>query len=211
MTEKRQHHALSWWLVCTAALMSSVNLQAEVLLLDDFSGPALDTTTWGLANWTIGDRTQFGNTPVFSSEPGLDGTTDYISLPLDTFNPNYPGQRVLGTEIYSLTNFDNAGGIEYLARARLNTGQPGLVAAFFTYNQKRQKGRWLSDEIDFEVLSKQATNQVLLTSWNDWGAPGSDYEDGIHHLGGYVSPTGSTGRTGMTTPCAGIPTGWNGM
>jgi len=191
MPEKHAKHVLAWWLGCCAALAWSLNVQAEqILLFDDFSGPGLNAATWGLATWTIGDRTQFGNTPVFNTE----GVVNFISLPLDTFNPNLPGQRVLGTEIYSLTNFDNTGGVEYLARARLNTSQPGLVAAFFTYNQKRQKGSWLSDEIDFEVLSKQLTSQVLVTSWNDWGAPGSTYQDGTHHLGGYVYPAGYNWR-----------------
>lgn len=166
--------------------LCTVSAQAEeILLWEDFSGPVLDTATWGLANWTIGDRTQFGNTPEFSTVNGV----DFISLPLDTFDPDFPGERVLGTEIYSLQNFDNTGGIEYLTRARLSTSQPGLVAAFFTYNQKRQKSTWISDEIDFEVLSRQSTGQVLVTSWNDWGAPNSNYEDGNHHLGAYVFPT----------------------
>jgi len=176
-----------WVACCALAGLCNVTAQAEeILLWDDFSGPVLNTATWGLANWTIGDRTQFGNTPEFSVASGV----GYVSLPLDTYNPNFPGQRVLGTEIYSLQNFDNTGGIEYLARARLSTGQPGLVAAFFTYNQTRQKRTWISDEIDFEILSNQSTGEVLVTSWNDWGAPNSGYEDGIHHLGGYVFPGG---------------------
>ena len=39
------------------------SLAQEVLLFDDFNGPALDTSTWGVATWNIGDRTQFGNQP----------------------------------------------------------------------------------------------------------------------------------------------------
>lgn len=155
----------------------------EILLFDNFNAAPLDTSIWGLATWNIGDRTQFGNQPEFGSE----GQDTYIRLPLDTYNPNMPGQLLLGTEIFSLQNFSNEGGIEYLARARLATDAPGLVAAFFTYNQRRQKGRWISDEIDFEVLSKQSFNGVLMTSWNDWGAPGSDYEDGIHHRGAFLN------------------------
>ena len=156
----------------------------EIPLFDDFDGPALDTSTWGLADWTIGDRTQFGNQPEFAVERvDPQNPVTFIRLPLDSYSPVQPGQRLYGTEIYSLQNFDNAGGVEYLARARLATNFPGLVAAFFTYNQRRQQGRWISDEIDFEVLSKQPTDSVLVTSWNDWGAAGSDYEDGVHHLG----------------------------
>ena len=168
-------------------LLAGSALQAnEILLFDDFDGPGLNGGLWGLATWNIGDRTQFGNAPVFAG----DSTVTYIRLPLDTYNPNAPGQRVLGTEIYSLQNFEAAaGGIEYRARARLAETQGGLVAAFFTYNQRRSKGRWLSDEIDFEVLSNWP-GEVLVTSWDDWGAPGSDYEDGVHHRGAMLAPTG---------------------
>ncbi len=166
----------------------------EVILFDDFSGPDLDGGTWGLATWNIGDRTQFGNTPQFA----VDGGTNFIILPLDTYNPDNPGNLVLGTEIYSLENFDLEEGVEYLARARLTSETTGLVAAFFTYNQKRRRGRWLSDEIDFEVLSKQPLNRVLVTSWNDWGAPGSNYEDGIHHLGAFLDLPGFDWRSWNT-------------
>jgi hypothetical protein len=178
----RISHFFKLYPVAVAALLSASPawLEAqEPLLLDDFDGAPLNTSTWGLADWNIGDRTQFGNQPEF----GSDNADTFISLPLDTYNPNLPGQRVLGTEIYSLQNFNNTGGIEYLARARLRSHAPGLVAAFFTYNQKRQKGGWISDEIDFEVLSKQAFSKVLMTSWNDWGTAGSNYGDGVHHLG----------------------------
>jgi hypothetical protein len=173
---------LSAVIVAASLSMAAPALHAEdILLFDDFDGPPLDTATWGLANWTIGDRTQFGNQPTFAD----DGTQTYIRLPLDTYNPGAPGQRVLGTEIYSLQNFElGVDGIEYLARARLSETQGGLVAAFFTYNQRRNKGRWLSDEIDFEVLSNWP-GQLLMTSWDDWGAPGSDYEDGVHHKGAF--------------------------
>jgi len=168
------------------ALATTVTVADETVLFDDFDGPQLDTGTWGLADWNIGDKTQFGNTPEIVS----DGADDYIILPLDTYNPAKPGSLVLGTEIYSLQNFDVGEGVEYLARARLVSQTPGLVAAFFTYNQKRKRGQWQSDEIDFEVLSKQADDRVLVTSWNDWGAPGSDYEDGVHHLDAFLQISG---------------------
>ena len=161
---------------------STVLEAEEILLFDDFNNPPLDTATWGLASWNIGDRTQFGNQPTFATSEG----TSFITLPLDTWNPNLPGERVLGTEIYSLEAFNNSDGIEYLTRARLVSEKPGLVAAFFTYQQKRRKGKWISDEIDFEVLSKQPLDRVLVTSWNDWGAVGSDYGDGVHHLGAFL-------------------------
>lgn len=162
----------------------SVAQAEEILLFDDFDEAPLDTGTWGLATWNIGDRTQFGNQPEFAAE----GEDTFISLPLDTWNPAAPGQRVLGTEIYSLKNFNvDPAGIEYRVRARLGEQQGGLVAAFFTYNERRQKGRLLSDEIDFEVLSNWP-GEVLVTSWDDWGAPGSDYDDGVHHRGAMLTP-----------------------
>ena len=178
---------LSAALTAATLTIAASGLNAEqIVLYDDFDGPALDTSTWGLATWTIGDRTQFGNQPTFAD----DGAQTYIRLPLDTYDPGAPGQRVLGTEIYSLQNFElSADGIEYLARARLNESQGGLVAAFFTYNQRRNKGKWLSDEIDFEVLSNWP-GQLLMTSWDDWGAPGSDYEDGMHHKGAFPALSG---------------------
>jgi hypothetical protein len=158
----------------------------EILLFDDFDAAPLNNGIWGLATWNIGDRTQFGNQPLFTS----DAEQTYVRLPLDTYNPGAPGERVLGTEIYSLENFAvDANGIEYLTRARLDEAQGGLVAAFFTYNQHRRKGRWLSDEIDFEVLSNWP-GEILVSSWDDWGAAGSDYEDGVHHLGAMLSPDG---------------------
>ncbi len=160
-------------------LVPAMATAQQTLLFDDFDAAPLDSSIWGLASWNIGDRTQFGNQPEFHTD--ADGS--YITLPLDTYNPNLPGQRVLGTEIFSLQRFDNPEGVEFLTRARLNTEMPGLVAAFFTYSEKRQKGRYVSDEIDYEVLSKQGFNRVLVTSWDNWGAAGSNYEDGVHHLG----------------------------
>jgi hypothetical protein len=173
-------------LLCAGVFAFGAAAADEVVLFDDFAGPVLDATTWGVANWNIGDKTQFGNTPEFAA----DDLDDYIILPLDTYNPANPGALVLGTEIYSLQNFDLGEGVEYLARARLASATPGLVAAFFTYNQKRKRGQWQSDEIDFEVLSKQPAGNVLVTSWNDWGAPGSTYFDGVHHLGEFLKISG---------------------
>ncbi len=174
------------FLVLALVSASPVAQAEEILLFDDFDSASLDTGTWGLATWNIGDRTQFGNQPGFAVE----GADTFIRLPLDTWNPAAPGQRVLGTEIYSLQNFNlDPAGIEYRMRARLDTQQGGLVAAFFTYNERRQKGRWLSDEIDFEVLSNWP-DEVLVTSWDDWGAPGSNYDDGVHHLGAMLMPDG---------------------
>lgn len=171
------------WFTVLAVLGLAADASADVILLEDeFNGPALDPQ-WNLATWFIGDRTQFGNQPTFGSD--ADGTT-FITLPLDTYNPNLPGERVFGTEIWSAEAFDNgAGPIEFRTRARLRVHAPGLVAAFFTYNERRRRGRTLSDEIDYEVLSKQPLDRVLATSWNDWGAPGSNYDDGVHHLGGF--------------------------
>ena len=67
---------------------------------------------------------------------------------------------------------------------RTNMTARGAVTSFFTYSQAAGTG--YAHEIDYEFLTNQingkATNhQVLATSWKDWGAPGSNYNDGTHH------------------------------
>ncbi len=174
--------------VVAAGVLGAVDGAAaqQVLLFDDFAGPTLDASVWGIGTWEIGDRTEFGNAPTF----GVEGSDAFVTLPLDTYNPGRPGQRLLGSEIYSLERWDPNGGVEYRARARLRSEAPGLVAAFFTYHAERRRGRWISDEIDFEMLSKQPVDRVLVSSWDDWGVAGSNYDDGIHHRGEYVTPAG---------------------
>jgi len=161
-------------------------ISEEVLLFDDFNGPNLNTSTWGIGTWNIGSKSQFGNTPEFKSNNG----TTYASLIMDTYNPNSPGTRVLGTEIWSLENFDASGGIEFEARVRALDITGGQICSFFTYQGNQSGPDWISDEIDIEIVTTKPTDTVLFTSWNDWVDGSNDYGDGIHHLSTYVSIAG---------------------
>ncbi|MDQ7073869.1 MAG: cellulose binding domain-containing protein [Gammaproteobacteria bacterium] len=152
---------------------------AEVLLFDDFSGTALNSQLWDEATWHLG-RTQFGNALTFAQE----GTTDYLSMSLDTYNPNEPGASLYGAEIYSVASFPVDTGLEFEARVRSSVVTPGLVSSLFLYAQDSQG--W-ADEIDVEVLSAQPSDSFLATSWNNWGDPNGSYNDGVFHAGTQLS------------------------
>ena len=146
----------------------------DVLLYDDFTSGTLDTSKWDVANWTLGSKTSFATTPVLQSSGG----TSYARFSLQTYNPSYPGTRVLGTAIYSDSLFARENGLVCEARIRVTSAATaGMVAAFFLYQDYGST----SDEIDFEFLTNQSTNQVLLTNWNDWLSSYSQ-NDGIHHV-----------------------------
>jgi hypothetical protein len=152
---------------------------AEVLLFDDFDNNSLNTQVWNQGSWHLG-RTQLGNQPSFDN----DGETSYLSLKLDSYNPNEPGQTLYGSEIYSLDKFDVGTGLEIEARLRASAMPAGLIASLFAYAQDQQG---FADEIDIEILTAQPNNTFLATSWNDWGHPDSNYGDGIHHAGSLLS------------------------
>ncbi|MCX7847106.1 MAG: glycoside hydrolase family 16 protein [bacterium] len=147
---------------------------ASVLLHDDFSGPVL-STIWLQGTWILG-RTQLGAPLAFSNDAGA----SFVSLPLHTFNPYYPGTRLWGAEIYSIENFARDEGLLAEARVRLRTETPGIVASFFAYRFLSN----LADELDFEFLSNYPSNSLLLTQWNDWdysGQNGSTYFNNTNH------------------------------
>ena len=158
----------------------------DVLLFDDFNGPSLNSSVWSLGTWDIGSKTQFGNAPLFYSESG----TTFASLIMDTYNPQSPGSKVLGTEIWSQQKFDVGNGIEFEARVRALDVTPGQICSYFTYDGGRSKGKWVSDEIDIEIVTTKPQYEVLFTSWNDWVDGSNNYGDGIHHLGEYLSIPG---------------------
>ena len=92
-------------------------------------------------------------------------------------HPNNPGTLLLGTAIYSDMLFSREEGVVCEARLRVvdaDTG--GQVAAFFLY----EAYDGASDEIDYEFLTNQNTDQVLLTSWDNW-VSGLSHNDGEHH------------------------------
>ena len=139
-----------------------------VLLRDDFSGKALNTSIWNLGTWKLG-RTQLGNSPVVAN--------NMARLTFDTY-----GFR--GTEIWSKQTFARGNGLEIEARVKLNNLPSGLVTSIFTYAYDTTNN--VSDELDIEILSKQVNNTtggdpVLFTTWNDWDELTGVYQDGVHH------------------------------
>lgn len=153
---------------------------AQVMFEDTFDGPALDGAKWGVGTWQLG-RTQLGNQPTFNQE----GSVAFVTLRLDTYNLTSPGAFLSGTEIYSHTAFvlqRRKQGIQFEARVRVRTETRGFVASFFTWGfRTNASGSTLSDEIDFEYLTKQPSDYVLLTTWNDWNEANPTYNDGIRH------------------------------
>ena len=113
------------------------------------------------------------------------------TLKLDTYNPDHLGY-FRGTEIYSNQAFARpATGLELEARVRTNMTTRGGVTAFFTYTQVPPNN--YAHEIDFEFLTNQIpSGKVLVSSWKDWGAPGSAYNDGIHHRSNDIGGAGQS-------------------
>ena len=144
----------------------------DILLFDDFSSESLDMSRWDVATWKLG-RTHFGKAPVMKSE---DATT-FARFSLETYNPSNPGDSFLGTAIYSNLLFSRTSGLVFEARLRvINADTAGQVAAFFSY----ETDNGAADEIDYEFLTSQKNDQVLLTSWDN-GESGYALNDGTHH------------------------------
>jgi len=165
-------------------LISGSYLSAAETLWDDFDGNSLDLSIWGYQerNWPVG-QTWFWGPPTIS---GGIATFEH-----HTYNPYDPGNSCLSQEIYTNTLFSRGPGFGIEARVRLRSPiSNGLVSSIFGYMDKAMPyGNTIwSDEVDFEFLSNQVNNppesignRVFTTSWNDFGAPGSDYYDSIHH------------------------------
>lgn len=179
------------FVLLACASLAAAPLRAAVLLHDDFNGPVL-SSLWQRGVWMLG-RTQLGAPVAFSNDAGV----SYISLPLHTYNPNNPGVYHYGAEIYSVQNFARGDGLLAEARVRQRSEARGMVSSFFGY-------RYLSnvaDELDFEFLSNQATNTILLTQWNDWdysGANGSRYFNNTNHHAVLIT-NNAINRTQWTT------------
>lgn len=109
-------------------------------------------------------RTIFGNKPLFATEAG----TKYMRLRLDTYNAQYPGSYLSGTEIHTAKQFTVGNGVEIVARLRAPNLSPGIVWAFFVLGER---GVWpdtyARDEIDFEHLSSLPNNQLWTNIFND--------------------------------------------
>jgi beta-glucanase (GH16 family) len=180
-------------LAAFVTLIHSEPVRAQLLLRDDFDGTGnVNTTVWRLPFGTEGTfvgRTQFrGNPAVDMPQEGIaeplasDGKVTEIKL--DTYSPIDPGNQFLGTDLLTKRNFARAGGLTFEARMRLKpTTVGGLVDGFFLFDVTRENppGTLVRDEIDFELLSNQATgggatHDPFTNYWND--EPFSDPGDG---------------------------------
>lgn len=149
-------------------LVMITQLNAAVLLRDDFSGTSLDASVWDLGTWTLG-RTRLANSPV------LDGGV--AKLQFDTYNPVDPRGSFVGTEIYTQMPQSLGSGIEFEASIRVPDSLPsGLITSFFSYTSKNVGGTQYVDELDFEFLTKTINESVasydpvLTTAWSDWNS-----------------------------------------
>jgi hypothetical protein len=190
-------NAATWRLslvIAAAVFLTSVpSAEAQLLLRDDFDGSGnVDTTVWRLpfgdSEGTFVGRTQFrGNAATDIPQQGIaealavDGKVAEIKL--DTYSPIDPGNQFLGTDLLTKRNFARAGGLTFEARMRLKpTTTGGLVGGFFLFDVTRENppGTEVRDEIDFELLSNQATGAAthdpFTNYWND--EPFSDPGDG---------------------------------
>jgi hypothetical protein len=190
-------NAATWRLrlvIAAATVLAGVpSAKAQLLLRDDFDGTGnVDTTVWRLpfgdSEGTFVGRTQFrGNAATDIPQQGIaealavDGKVAEIRL--DTYSPIDPGNQFLGTDLLTKRNFARAGGLTFEARMRLKpTTTGGLVGGFFLFDVTRENppGTDVRDEIDFELLSNQATGAAtqdpFTNYWND--EPFSDPGDG---------------------------------
>lgn len=167
---------------------------AGELFRDDFDGAEVDRCRWDCPEreWALG-QTWFVGCPEVQNGAAVFEHHTYNPYDLGG-SPENPvaHDSTWSQELFSRMRFPRCAGVEFEARVRV--GAPvkrGFIASFFAYIDKKMGyGRqWMwSDEIDFEFLSNQVdeppeptSHRVWLATWNDFGAPGSDYYDGIHH------------------------------
>lgn len=160
-----------------ALLVTMMPCRAQTMLWqDEFNSTTFDTSAWNVLTGSIAlGRAQFGNQPRMAEENGV----QFTRLPLDTYNPSYPGGTFKATAIYSKANFKLGSGVEFEARLRGKDLPRGMVVAFFPYrDDDGAADRRLQDEIDYEFLTNWPRNQVQLHVWNDWH-PRYGYNGGV--------------------------------
>ena len=149
-------------IACLIASTSIACLADTELLFDDFDGPTLDTATWfvkGADRYL--SRTRWGNDPVLLEESG----TTFVALPFDTYSPEDPGTKFKSCEISTLATFGRGDeGLIWEARVRMDSEHSGMIAGIFPFLWDN----YLTDEIDFEYLTKQPVDNILTTTWNDF-------------------------------------------
>lgn len=154
-----------WVLLLLGA--SAGHAQTGQLLFDEEFNTAIDTSVWNVhdGTWNI-QRTKFGKAPTIVTENG----TTFARFGLDTYNPNDPGNTILGTEMWSNQHFSMGTGVDFQARIRGTNVPSGAVQSFFTYKQRNFSTDHDQEEIDYEFLGKQFQtnqNQLWLNIWNN--------------------------------------------
>ena len=177
--------------ICVIAIFILMITSSDTLSVeyfrDDFSGGMLDLTKWSCQdrNWPVG-QTWFKCCPDV-----YNGMATFKHHTYNQYDATH--QSCLSQEIFTNTEFPVGSGLEIEARVRIRAPVAnGLVAGFFMYMDKLMpygNPVW-SNEIDFEFLTNQKNNppeteghRVFVTTWNDFGAPGSGYYDCNHHWG----------------------------
>jgi hypothetical protein len=137
----------------------------STIFADEFNSGSLGGSwnVYGTDRWL--SRTQFGNAPTF----GTEGSTQFMRLRLDTYNAEYPGTTLRGTEIHTKTQYGMGSGIQVEARVRAPGLPSGIIWAFFLLGER---GIWPDtysrDEIDFENLTSLASNEIWTNIYNDF-------------------------------------------
>jgi hypothetical protein len=152
-------------LALAGAAFARPSLAQSTIFADEFNSGSLsgNWSVYGTDRWL--SRTQFGNAPVF----GTEGSTKFMRLRLDTYNPTYPGTTLRGTEMHTNAQFGMGSGMQIEARVRAPGLPAGIIWAFFLLGER---GTWPDtysrDEIDFENLTSLASNEIWTNIYNDY-------------------------------------------
>ena len=155
-----------------------------LLFSDDFSG-SFNTAKWGhYTNPQELQRTRFGGVPTNRTENG----TTFAHIAIDSYNPNAPGDKFLGTEIRTYQSFAVGDGLEIEARLRAPGLPAGLIAAFFLISDRYTgtpptENNYSKTEIDYEILTAQTEqfagntrNRLYTNIWDDWNFPRDGFD-----------------------------------
>lgn len=173
----RKNTFLTCIIVAILQFCSSASAE-QLLFYDDFNDSSLDISVWQNGSWNLGSRTDVSNIVKLNTEQGV----SFVSLILDTYHPNFPGEKLWGSELWSLTEYDVNQGVEFSTRVRARDVDSGMICSFFTFKANAQT----QDEIDIEILTNQPVDTFLTTTWNNWDTTAAIYNDGITHQGTLV-------------------------
>jgi hypothetical protein len=178
--------ALAVGLCASAAGASPAQAQGEVVFNDDFplsrdaSGAPLPNQTVDPSKWQVHDGNWFIQETAFGAAPQLltEGETTFARLPLHTHNPQFPGQRFLGTEAWTRQEWTAGSGTEFEARIRATRTPRGMILGFFTYKRRDFGNDADQEEVDFEFITNRINDPARSTSFwsNAWNGPTEDGE-----------------------------------